>query len=54
MTASLPWAGEVLCNLIEPHVAMVYFQQKLQGTLKPHMKAPHTGGFDKDGVVQVP
>jgi len=54
MPTPLPWASKVFRHLIKPHVAVIHLQQKLYGTLQPHMKTAHTDGFKKDGVVQIP
>ena len=41
-------------DFIELNVAVADLEQELQRTLQPHVKAPHTGGFDNDAIVQIP
>ena len=43
MTAARPWAAQVLGNLIQVDIAVIDFQQQLQGALQPRMQALHAG-----------
>jgi hypothetical protein len=54
MPTTRPWASKVLCHFIEPNVSVNDLQQKLDRTLHPYVKAPHTGRFNHHAVVQIP
>jgi len=51
MPTTGPRARKIFRNFIESNVTVNYFEQKLHGTLQPHMQAPHTGCLDDDAVI---
>ena len=53
MAAAGGRAGEVFCNLVEVHVAVIDFEEKLHGALQPDVQTSQAGGFDDGAVVEV-
>jgi len=54
MAASRPWARQVFRNFIEAHVAVIDFDEELDGALQPDMQTSQTRRFQKHAVIQIP
>jgi len=53
MTATHSWASEVLCDLVQMHVAVIDLDEKLHRALQPDVQAPDARRFDDDTIVQI-
>ena len=53
MAAIRSRTGKVFRNLVEPNVSVIHLDEKLYGTLKPHVQTSQARRFEQNAVVQV-